>query len=161
MPARPESMRPHPLQPKGWESSLVALPARVMSVDRDMAEAPNNSICIVDDDDSVRDSLTVLLESHGYTVTTYGSGSEFLADQRRGNAACLIVDQHMPGLDGLGTIAGLHAEGISIPTILVCGRLDSKLAERAGKLQVAAILEKPFSAGKLFELMRVALHRPG
>ena len=116
--------------------------------------AAGNSICVVDDDDSVRDSLTTLLETHGFDVLAYGSGREFLADERRRNAACLILDQHMPGLDGLDTLAGLRADGIVTPAILVSGRSDQMLIERAKSLQVIAILEKPFSVSRLLDLVR-------
>jgi FixJ family two-component response regulator len=49
-------------------------------------------ICIVDDDDAVADSLQALLESFGFDVQSYGSGSEFLADDRHRAAGCLLID---------------------------------------------------------------------
>lgn len=111
-------------------------------------------ICVVDDDESVRDSFRVLLESLGFTVTTYASGREILADERRHQASCLIIDQHMPEMNGLATIGALRREGLGVPTIMVTGRLDAEITARAATLDVAAILEKPFSTAGLLELIR-------
>lgn len=113
-------------------------------------------VCIVDDDDWVCDSLSVLLETYGFTVHAYASGAEFLAADERAKAKCLIIDQHMPGLDGLGVIAELRRQQLALPTILITGRLDAGVAQRAGELGVLAILEKPFPAARLVELIHRA-----
>ena len=68
----------------------------------------HEQICIVDDDDSVADSLKSLLETFGLDVRCYTSGAEFLADHRRGVAGCLLIDQHMPGLNGLDVVDHLQ-----------------------------------------------------
>ena len=111
-------------------------------------------VCVVDDDESVRDSLRVLLESLEFEVMTHGSGREFLADDRCRHAGCLIVDHHMPGMDGLSTVAALQRDGAAVPTILITGRLDPEIVTRAKQLGVNAILEKPFPATRLLELVR-------
>jgi len=111
-------------------------------------------VCVVDDDDSVRDSFRTLLESLGFTVTTYASGRDILADERRHRARCVIVDQHMPEMDGLATLGALRREGSGVLTILISGRLDAEIAARAAALDVAAILEKPLSVPRLLELIR-------
>jgi two-component system, LuxR family, response regulator FixJ len=112
------------------------------------------TICVVDDDEAVRDSLSVLLESLGFEVVTRGSGREFLADDRCRHAGCLIVDHNMPGMDGLTTVAALQRDGVAVPTILITGRLDPEIVTRAEQLGVNAILEKPFPATRLLELLR-------
>lgn len=124
------------------------------------AAAAPPAISVVDDDASVRDSLGTLLDSLGFTVATYGSGSDFLADQQGRQAGCLVVDQHMPGLDGLALLAALRHDGVTIPTILITGRLDTDIAARATKLGVKAILEKPFAARQLLELVRASVEPP-
>jgi two-component system, LuxR family, response regulator FixJ len=111
-------------------------------------------ICVVDDDESVRDSFRTLLESHGFTVTTYASGREMLADERHHQAGFLIIDQHMPAMNGLATLGVLRREGSSVPTIMITGRLDAEITEQAATLDVTAILEKPFSTARLIELIR-------
>ena len=114
-------------------------------------------ICIVDDDEWVADSLKSLLETFGYDVQLYNSGADFLANDRRRAAGCVIIDQHMPGMDGLDVIDQLQKEGARVPTILISGRLDTRSKERAASLGVASVLEKPFAAGRLVGLIRTAL----
>ncbi len=118
-------------------------------------------VCIIDDDDWVCDSLKVLLETYGFEVWSYSSGMDFLSDARRGKAKCLIVDQHMPTLDGLGVLAQLHRERVFPPTIMITGRLDAAIAERARQLGVLAVLEKPFPGPRLIELVRSAVGPQG
>ena len=114
-------------------------------------------ICIVDDDEWVADSLKSLLETFGYDVQSYNSGADFLANNRRRATSCLIIDQHMPGMDGLDVIDHLQKEGARIPTILISGRLDTHTKELAASLGVASVLEKPFAANRLVDLIRTAL----
>ena len=114
----------------------------------------NALVCVVDDDESVRDSFRTLLESLGFAVATYASGRDVLVDNGRRQASLFIVDQHMPEMDGLTTLGGLRREGSSVPTILMTGRLDPEIAARAMALDVDAILEKPFSVARLLELIR-------
>jgi two-component system, LuxR family, response regulator FixJ len=114
-------------------------------------------VCVVDNDNLVCDSVTVLLETYGFAVLPYASGAQFLGDERRVRAKCLIIDQHMPGMNGLDVVAALHRERAFLPTILMTGRLDTGIARRAGELGVRAILEKPFRAPRLVDLVCGAL----
>jgi two-component system, LuxR family, response regulator FixJ len=111
-------------------------------------------ICIVDDDDAVADSLRALLESFGFSVRSYSSGSEFLADERCRAASCLLIDQHMPGMSGLDVIGHLQREGVRIPAILISGQLDHSTRELATRLGVCALVDKPFAAGRLVRLVQ-------
>jgi two-component system, LuxR family, response regulator FixJ len=111
-------------------------------------------ICVVDDDESVRDSFRALLESLGFAVTTYASGRDMFGDERRHQASCFIVDQHMPEMDGLATLGALRREGSSVQMILMTGRLDPEIAARATMLEIGAVLEKPLSVTLLLELIR-------
>lgn len=141
--------------PDGRGSGIL-LPLAVPS---EAAEDARRPVCIVDDDASVRDSLSTLLETLGFTVHVYGSGREFLADGRRRDAGCLIVDQHMPGIDGLQTLAALRGSNPELPAILITGRCDPGIAARARALGVTAILEKPFRMAELVETVRAGLRR--
>jgi FixJ family two-component response regulator len=118
-------------------------------------------VCIVDDDVWVCDSLSVLLETYGFAVLAYASGAEFLKDDRRHAAKCLIIDQHMPGLDGLEVVRKLQRDGVLLPAILITGRLDPGIARRAAELGVRAILEKPFPVARLVDLVGSALAARG
>ena len=114
-------------------------------------------ICIVDDDESVADSLQALLETFGFNVQSYGSGSEFLADERHRAAGCLLIDQHMPGTSGLDVVDHLRTQGVKIPTILISGRLDASTRQRAIRLGVRELLDKPVAPGTLIQAIRMTL----
>jgi two-component system response regulator FixJ len=115
--------------------------------------AARGPVCIVDDDVGVCDSLGVLLETHGFAVLTYASGAEFLKDDRRRTAKCLVIDHHMPGLDGLDVVRELQRDGVVLPAILITGRLDPGIAQHAGALGVRAVMEKPFPVARLVDLV--------
>ena len=115
------------------------------------------TICIVDDDASVADSLQALLETFGFKVQSYGSGSEFLADERHRAAGCLLIDHHMPGTNGLDVVDNLRKRGIELPTILISGRLDASTRERATRLGVRELLDKPVPASRLIQAIRAIL----
>ena len=120
-------------------------------------EQTHETICIVDDDESVADSLKILLEIFGFDVQSYGSGADFLSDDRRRTAGCLVIDQHMPGMNGLDVVDCLQREGIRVPTILISGQLDASTRERAGNLGVTQIIDKPFAARRLVDLIRATM----
>jgi len=124
---------------------------------RRLAEQKHEQIFIVDDDEAVADSLKSLLEGFGFHVRSYNSGADFLGDRRHRTAGCLILDQHMPGLSGLDVAACLQREGARAPIILISGRFDTNIKQRAASLGVTTVLEKPFAADQLVKLIRTAL----
>jgi FixJ family two-component response regulator len=140
-----------------FDAAFAIKPGLATTVTKTEQIEARGSVCIVDDDDWVCDSMSILLETYGFGVLTYPSGAAFLNDAGRFDARCLIVDQHMPGLDGLGLVAELHRQGVFPPTILITGRVDAGIAQRAGELGVLALLEKPFPVSRLVELVRSAL----
>ena len=100
------------------------------------------TVFIVDDDEAVRDSLKLLLESYGWTVEDYESTADFARHYRPRPHQCLVLDQHLPGSTGLDF---LERTPLGLPVILVTGRGDSKLRNRATRSGVFAYLEKPVS----------------
>ena len=72
-------------------------------------------------------------------------------------SACLIIDQHMPGMTGLELVAHLQREGVRRPTILISGQLDTWTAARAARLGVTRVVEKPFEPDRLVDLIRTAV----
>jgi two-component system response regulator FixJ len=106
-----------------------------------MGQTDGRTIGIVDDDQAVRDSLRFLLEVVGYPVETFASVAEFLSAERH-DLACLILDHHMPQMTGLQLAEKLHADGSSIPILLITGSPSPAIVERANQLDIGA-LEKP------------------
>lgn len=122
----------------------------------DDIDAPG-PICVIDDDEWVCNSITTLLETYGFNVLSYTSAAQFLGDRRRDGMRCLVIDQHMPDMEGLDAVAVLHREELFPPIILITGRLNAAITRRAGELGVHAILEKPFPVARLVTLIRTAL----
>ena len=115
-------------------------------------------IFIVDDDDAVRDSLRILLETHGMTVEDFSSTAEFDAAYRRQcPRACLILDLHLPVMNGLDYLASLGKDGPGLPVIMVSGRGDEASRERAFALGAIAFLEKPVDDRQLLPAIDRAL----
>jgi two-component system, LuxR family, response regulator FixJ len=100
------------------------------------------TVAIVDDEEAVRDSLRFLLEIIGHPVETFASAAEFLKADLR-HIACLILDQHMPGMTGLELAERLHADRAGIPILLITGAPSPAIAARAAKLGINRVLEKP------------------
>ena len=85
-------------------------------------EHSHKQICVVDDDEWVADSLKLLLEIFRLAVQSYTSCSELFSDARCRTARCLVIDQHMPDMDGLEIVERLQKEGVRVPTILISAR---------------------------------------
>jgi two-component system, LuxR family, response regulator FixJ len=84
---------------------------------------------IVDDDESVRDSLRFLLEVAGYEAETFASAAELLASETD-KLTCLIVDHHMPPTTGLDLLQRLRANGIDVPILLITGAPSPAMVAR-------------------------------
>ena len=119
--------------------------------------AKDTLICVVDDDNSVRDSLRELLESSGYSVEDYNSALRFLASDAVTRCQCLIADVRMPEMDGLALQQELNKRGHRLPVIVVTGHGDIPLAVRAMKAGAAEFLEKPFKDDILLSSIQTAL----
>ena len=113
-------------------------------------------ILIVDDDAGVRESLQVLLESSGYSVTTFGSAKDFL-DSMPPASGCLIADIRMPGMDGLALQEEIARRGLALPVIIMTGHGDVPLAVRAMKAGAIDFIEKPFDQRLLLDAIKNAL----
>lgn len=104
---------------------------------------PADCIVVVDDDDAVRDSVGILLETHGLRVRDFASGAEFLHSDVHKTMSCLIIDYHMPDMTGLEVVEQLRRMGRSHPTVLITGLSDKTIIQRALTSGIMAILEKP------------------
>lgn len=103
------------------------------------------TIFVVDDDEAVRDSLALLLETVGLKVEAFADAAAVLARCREERPACVVTDIRMPGMDGLElqqTLSKLYAD---IPVIVITGHGDVPLAVQAMKAGAVDFIEKPFS----------------
>ena len=115
-------------------------------------------VCVVEDDDAVRASSRLLLESEGYTVRDYASAAAFLADTAAMDAACLLLDFQLGGMTGLDLLERLRARGVRIPAIIMTANA-SLSDERYQRANVLAILRKPAPAAVLLDWIARACSR--
>ena len=114
-------------------------------------------IAIVDDDKSVRDGVSNLIRSLGFSVKTFSSGESFLKSNYLRRAACLIADVQMPGMTGLELYDRLVASGSAIPTILITAYVHEKVRAQALNAGVTCYLPKPIDENKLLACIHAAL----
>jgi FixJ family two-component response regulator len=114
-------------------------------------------IFIVDDDASVRKSLTRVMTSAGYAVETFASARDFLAREPFVGPCCLILDVRMPGLTGLDLQEALAGKGHRMPIVFITGHGDISMSVKAMKGGAADFLTKPFDVENLLEAIQRAL----
>ncbi len=120
-----------------------------------MAEAA--LVHVIDDDEAVRNSLELLLESAGFSVRTYDSAMAFLAASAAPVDGCVLTDVRMPEMDGLELQRRLTLLGIPIPVIVMTGHGDVPIAVEALKAGATDFLEKPFDDEQLLAAVKEAL----
>src|SRR6476620_1092152 len=118
-------------------------------------------IYVVDDDYDVRTSLRFLLETEGFDVRTFRSGSALLGSSTRNCADCLVVDYKMAELDGLELATRLRRLDVSTPIILITGYPDENISAKASLAGVLHVLLKPNLEDNLIVCVRNAIDTPG
>lgn len=103
------------------------------------------TICVVDDDEAVRDSLGLLLESAGYATVMKESGEAVLGDPEMGGYGCVVLDLRLPDVNGLDLLIELRRRYRGLPIIMVTGHGDVPLAVEAMKRGALDFIEKPYS----------------
>ena len=117
------------------------------------------TVFVVDDDQAVRDSLALLVQSVGLDVETYASAGEFLDAFEADRPGCLVTDIRMPGMSGLELQEKLTEDGALIPVIVLTGHGDVPAAVRALKGGAVDFVEKPFNPQALLDLVQQAIAR--
>jgi FixJ family two-component response regulator len=126
---------------------------------------PDAIVFVVDDDESVRESLGGLIRSAGLRVETFDSAQQFLAGPRSktlgsaGAPSCLVLDVHLPGLSGLDLQKRMAEVDIEIPIIFITGRGDIPMSVRAMKAGAVEFLTKPFCDHDLLDAIGQAIER--
>jgi FixJ family two-component response regulator len=114
-------------------------------------------VSIVDDDESVRESLPDLLKEFGFASETFSSAEEFLASDGILRTQCLILDVAMPGMSGPELQKELNRRKVKIPIIFITGHRDERLWSQLFEKGAIACLIKPFSDAALLEALNSAL----
>jgi FixJ family two-component response regulator len=120
-----------------------------------MSAAP--LISIVDDDDSVRNSLNNLLRSLGFRAMDFASAEEFLNSNHLNETDCLILDVRMPGMSGLDLQRHLVAANSRVPIVFITSHGDGDARTRALEAGAVAFLYKPCREETLLEAINTAL----
>jgi two-component system, LuxR family, response regulator FixJ len=111
-------------------------------------------IFIVDDDEAVRHSLTLLLASEGLEAREFTSAREFLEACRPASDDRLIVDVDMPGMNGIELLLRLRDSGVSPRSVVITGNPSTFLRQQALAAGAMAFLEKPIDTDRLMSLVR-------
>jgi len=113
-------------------------------------------VYIVDDDESVRRALKLLVEAYGFAVDAYTSSEAFFSAIPNSTRGCLILDLYMPGLNGWDALERLMRTGSNRPVIMITASKSEGLEEQALKAGAIGLLLKPFNDQELVDLIDLA-----
>jgi len=114
-------------------------------------------ISVVDDDQSVRESLPELLKELGFDARTFSSAGEFLASDACLHSSCLILDVSMPAMSGPELFHELRRRNLSIPVVFITARKDEAVRTRLLNDGAVECLFKPFSDTALLQALNEAI----
>jgi FixJ family two-component response regulator len=114
-------------------------------------------VAVVDDDESVRESLPDLLGEFGFATCSFSSAEEFLTSYSLVHTGCLILDVAMPGMTGFDLQRELKLRGHNIPIIFISAQKDEVVRRRAFQQGAVEFLFKPFSDTALLQALNTAL----
>jgi FixJ family two-component response regulator len=115
------------------------------------------TVFVIDDDEAVLDAIDGMLRLLGFTVRSFATVEAFLECSVEAPAGCVLVDVRMPGMGGVELCRELRRRQISLPTIFMTGHADEMSQRRVSDVQVTAVLQKPFSAGQLVDVVNRSL----
>jgi FixJ family two-component response regulator len=131
----------------------------ILSALRGQLGVRKNLISLVDDDESIRKTTTLLIESFGFHAAAFESAESFLKSGRLHETSCLIIDIQMPGMNGLQLQSRLAAAGCKIPIIFITAHDNKESRQQALQAGAVAFLGKPFSDELLLQALRAALRQ--
>lgn len=117
-------------------------------------------VAVIDDDAAVRHALKFALEAEELKVRVHASARALLVDPELQSYGCLVIDYRMPDIDGLELTESLRGRGFRAPIIMITGRANRGMRERAGRAGISTILEKPLADSALSIAIRSALGMP-
>jgi FixJ family two-component response regulator len=116
-------------------------------------------VSVVDDDESVRESLPAFLRLSGFEVRTFSSAEEFLASDYMWRTGCLILDVAMPNMSGPELQQELARLGCSVPIVFITARPDDRLRATVLDRGAVAYLTKPFDEAGIVEAINTAFEK--
>ncbi len=122
-----------------------------------IAPTQTATVFVVDDEPTVRDSVSMLLRSAGFVVEAFETADAFLRSYDPATPGCLLLDVRLPGISGMELQKQLIAQGIRLPIIILTGHGDVQMAVSAMKRGAMDFIEKPFVPAALLERVRHAL----
>jgi FixJ family two-component response regulator len=114
-------------------------------------------IAVIDNDESMQDSLCDLIESAGFVVRCFGSAEEFLEYDLHGEVGCLIAEIQMPGMSGLELLARLKEEQCNIPIIFIASNGGARMRIQAMREGAVEFMAKPLDYQPLLKTVQAAL----
>jgi len=119
--------------------------------------AEERVVCVVDDDEAVRESLQILLETMGYGVMGFESGPQFLEACQAIDTGCVLLDVRMPKMSGMEVQQKLLQKRPDLPVVIVTGHGDIAMAVQAMRAGAVDFIEKPFQEEALLQTIETAL----
>ena len=119
-----------------------------------MSAAPGMAIAVVDDDESMRNSLRRLFGSAGYSVECFASATEFVATLAARTPHCVFLDLQLPGISGVELLERFAELEDAPPVVVVTGTDDSRVRDRCMALGAKRYLRKPLDCDALLEAAR-------
>ncbi len=118
----------------------------------------DSAVAVIDDDEPVRDSLSMMLSNHGFGVCSFASADRFITALQTGNLpSCVVCDIRMPGMSGLELQKELAKKWPMVPLVLITGHGDVTMAVSALKAGAHDFIEKPFAPDRLIEGIKSAI----
>lgn len=117
----------------------------------------SHTVYVVDDDEAVRDAMSMLLNAAGITARSFSGGQEFLGSYSAGDVGCLVLDMRMPGMSGFEVLDRLQEMQAPIPVIFVTGHGDIPMAVEAMRRGAVNFIRKPFGDEELLACIDEAL----
>ncbi len=119
------------------------------------------TVAIVDDDEAVRRALRRMVSSFSYGVAEFSSGQAFLEGIGGEPFACVLLDMHMPELNGIDVLVRLRMNGHNIPAIIITGGDEPKMRDRCMSAGAREYLTKPLERDVAFAAIQASMSRAG
>jgi len=117
-----------------------------------------DTVCVIDPDESVHDALSTFLSASGVDIKCYSTAEAFLDSEVLGKCVCrcLLVEADLPGMGSLALVRQLNSEHNDIPIIVLASTTDRDIADQALKAGAIDVLDKPLISGPLLDRLHTA-----